>query len=200
MSSDSESDFSDLSDEEDFSEDSDASEWSGSEVESDDDIYYSFPPAKQPKLSSQNIQKDWVWKDEDNVPQIKQFTASPGVKNPVLHRLGNDPSALKVLCEVFGQEFWKSLTEETNRYAEQIIQENTKTKKIDAEWFPVSVDEMKAYVALSILMTQVKKSTVQMNWSKREIIHTPIYAQTMPYRRFLSITRFLHFANNESIF
>lgn len=57
---------------------------------------------------------------------------------------------------------------------------------------------MKAYIALSILMTQVKKSTVQMNWSKREIIHTPIYAQTMPYRRFMAITRFLHFSNDES--
>lgn len=35
-----------------------------------------------------------------------------------------------------------------------------------------------------------------MNWSKRSIIHTPIFAETMPYRRFLAITRFLHFSNN----
>lgn len=76
MSSDSESDYSYSSDEEEFTEDS--SECSGSEVESDEDLYYSFPPAKQPKLTSGSIIEEWLWKDTDNEPQIKQFTASPG--------------------------------------------------------------------------------------------------------------------------
>lgn len=111
--------------------------------------------------------------------------------------MGNDPSALKVFEEVFANEFWETLVEETNRYAEQVIGDETKKKKIDDEWFPVSIDEMKAFMALSIIMTQVKKPNVQMNWSKRGIIHTPIFAQTMPFRRFLIITRFLHFVNND---
>lgn len=195
MSSGSESDFSYLPDEEDSSEDDDSSECSLSDIESDDDTDY--PPKKLPK--TENKPRVWVWEQKDNIPQIKPFTARPGIKNPVLHRLGNDPSALKVFEEVFSQEFWETLTDETNRYAEQVAQgDSTKTKKIDQEWFPVSIDEMKAYIALSIIMTQVKKPCVQMNWSKRSIIHTPIFAQTMPYRRFLAISRFLHFANNES--
>lgn len=200
MFSDSESDFSYLPDEEDSSEGEDFSEWSDSEVESGcDDVDADHPPIKRPKIESNNKPNEWIWTKNDNIPQIKPFTASPGIKNPVLHRLGNDPSALQVFGEVFGKEFLEMLTDETNRYAEQIIQgDNTKSKKIDQEWFPVIIDEMKAYIALSIIMTQVKKPCVQMNWSKRVIIHTPIFAQTMPYRRFLAITRFLHFANNDS--
>lgn len=36
-----------------------------------------------------------------------------------------------------------------------------------------------------------------MNWSKRAIIETPTYSKkSKPLRRFLQITRFLYFANN----
>lgn len=45
-------------------------------------------------------------------------------------------------------------------------------------------------------MAQVKKPKIQMNWSKRAIIETPIFGKTMPLMRFLQITRFLHFSNN----
>ncbi|XP_043498406.1 uncharacterized protein LOC122521627 [Polistes fuscatus] len=44
-----------------------------------------------------------------------------------------------------------------------------------------------------------QKSLVQMYWSKRSVIETPIFRQTMPYRRFLQISRFLHFANNNLV-
>ena len=47
-------------------------------------------------------------------------------------------------------------------------------------------------------MAQVKKPKIQMNWSKRSIIETPIFRKCMPLRRFLHITNFLHFANNDA--
>lgn len=186
------SDYEELSDDEEFSDNEDYSELSDEESDVDD---CSENPAKRPRL--ENSQTEWTWKTTDNEPQIKQFTATSGIKPNVLQRLGSDPSALKVFSEVFTEQFWELLAKETNIYAEQIITEGSKKKKIDNEWFQMSVDEMKAYFALSIIMTQVKKPTVQMNWSKRGIIHTPIFAQTMPFRRFLAITRFLHFSNNE---
>ena len=37
-----------------------------------------------------------------------------------------------------------------------------------------------------------------MNWSKRAIIETPIFRRTMPLKRFVQITRCLHFANNNT--
>lgn len=195
-----ESDYSDYS----YTSEDDSSEFSVSDEDSmnssdegsDSDECI---PKKRPKLQP-NVKNatEWTWKNKDNVPQKKPFQASPGIKNPVLHRLGSNPTPLNFFEEVFDKNFWLTLTAETNRFAEQVIKgESGKKKKIDDEWYPVTVDEMKAYIALSILMTQVKKPRVQMNWSKRTIIYTPIYEQTMPYRRFLAITRFLHFANND---
>lgn len=47
-------------------------------------------------------------------------------------------------------------------------------------------------------MAQVKKSKIQMNWSKRVIIKTQICRKTMPLKKFLQITRFFHFVNNDT--
>lgn len=181
-----------------YTSEDDSSEYSfSSDESSDSEDSDECLPAKRPK-SNVNNTTEWTWRKKDNVAHIKPFIASPGIKNPVLHRLGSNPTPLNFFDEVFDKHFWQMVTEETNRFAVQVIQgDTTKKKKIDDAWYPVTVDEMKAYIALSIIMTQVKKPCVQMNWSKRVIIYTPIYEQTMPYRRFLGITRFLHFGNSD---
>lgn len=195
MDSESDTDYSYVSEE--SSEDESTENCESDESCSSDDSVDS-PPIKRRKIQTKQNEPEWVWKSEDNVPQIKPFTAHPGINDLVLERLGLNPTPLKFFEEVFDIEFWQMLTDETNRYAEQVINnEYGEPKKIDEKWFAVTVDEMKAYIALSIIMTQVKKPSVQMNWSKRKIIYTPIYEQTMPYRRFLSITRFLHFSDND---
>lgn len=203
MASTDESDYSYVSENDSSEYSSEDSSEDGSEDSSDEssdsEASEEYIPAKRPKLKSNAKNgSEWIWTKKDNVPQIKPFKAIPGIKNPVLHRLGSNPSPLNFFEEVFDKHFWQTLTTETNRYADQVIKgDSAKKKKIDDAWYPVTVDEMKAYIALSIIMTQVKKPCVQMNWSKRVIIYTPIYEQTMPYRRFLAITRFLHFANND---
>ncbi|KAG8237308.1 hypothetical protein J437_LFUL016170 [Ladona fulva] len=97
---------------------------------------------------------------------------------------------------------------EVNDYLEKKLAESMRSKwwrvnnikkKRDKTWFDVNTDEMKAFFALCIIMSQVKKPWVQMNWSKRALIHTPIFGETMPFRRFLGISRFLHFTNNEKV-
>lgn len=193
----------DFEDDSDYSYESESESSDYSEIEEDSaasDTSEDSPPKKRPKIQKNTNQiEEWKWKNENNSPKLKPFTAKPGIKDPVLSRLGLSPTPLDFFEEVFDKDFWQILADETNRYAEQVINGeavDTETKKIDEKWYPVTVDEMKGYVALSILMTQVKKPCVQMNWSKRVIIYTPIYEQTMPYRRFLVITRFLHFADN----
>ncbi|KAG4074871.1 hypothetical protein HA402_009296 [Bradysia odoriphaga] len=115
-------------------------------------------------------------------------------------RLGENFTVLQMFEEFFDVSFWETITTETNRYAQQVNDgKSSKKKKIDEKWVPVTVDEMKTYMALSIIMSQVKKQRVSMNWSTRSIIHTPIFARTMPYRRFWLITQFLHFSNNATL-
>lgn len=38
-----------------------------------------------------------------------------------------------------------------------------------------------------------------MNWSKRAVIETPIFRNSMPLKRYLQITRCMHFANNNLV-
>lgn len=56
---------------------------------------------------------------------------------------------------------------------------------------------MKAYFALYIIMPRIKKSDLKTYWSERPIVHTLIFSQTIPFRKFLAISRFLHLADNE---
>ncbi|KAG7188078.1 hypothetical protein KM043_015928 [Ampulex compressa] len=70
-------------------------------------------------------------------------------------------------------EFSESCVTQTNLYAEQMG--NGRRRKLDDGWFPVTKDEELAYYALCILITQVKKPNIQMHWSKRKVIDTPIF-------------------------
>ncbi|XP_017795072.1 PREDICTED: piggyBac transposable element-derived protein 4-like [Habropoda laboriosa] len=47
-------------------------------------------------------------------------------------------------------------------------------------------------------MGQVKKSNIQLYWTRRGVLETPIFRQTMPFKRFRQISRFLHFSDNET--
>lgn len=149
--------------------------------------------------SDQPFQEEWVWNETENIPNIKQFSDIAGINPICLRRVSDSPSPLNVLHQVLTQSFWDIITEETNRYARQKIEKEGFAKKRNQRWFPVSSDEMKAYIALCILMSQVKKSKLHMYWSKRNIINTPIFANTMPRDRFFDISSFLHFTDNEII-
>lgn len=82
--------------------------------------------------------------------------------------------------------------------AHQIMNDESKRRKMDDTWLSVTHDEMKVYYALCILMTLVKKSNIQMYWSNREVIETPITKKVMPFKRFRQISRLLHFSDNET--
>ena len=112
----------------------------------------------EPSGIADTSSEEWIWKEIDNVPEIKKFTGTPGVNPLIMQKLGANPKSLEVFEEVLNINFWEILSTETNRYAEQEIKkEQCPSKKIDVEWFPVTVEEMKAYFALCIIMSQIKK-------------------------------------------
>ncbi|CAD1472353.1 unnamed protein product [Heterotrigona itama] len=144
------------------------------------------------------LSEQWIWKEENNKPKIWNYTETPGIKVATLCQLGRNKRELDVFNIIFDNAFWENIVTETNRYAEQIINNKNKRRKIDDTWFPVDRDEIKVYFSLCIIIAQVKKPTVQMNWSRRAVVETPIFRKTMPLKRFLQITRCLHFANNDT--
>ncbi|XP_015436675.1 PREDICTED: piggyBac transposable element-derived protein 4-like [Dufourea novaeangliae] len=144
-----------------------------------------------------DTEDEWNWKEEENIVNIKQFTATSGINCLVSRRLGINATTLCVFKEVLCDDFFEIIVRETNRYAAQMkMVEVTKMKE---EWCPLTNDEVRAYFALCIIMSQIKKSKIDMYSSKRKILETPIFSQVMPRKRFLAITHYLHFVDNETV-
>lgn len=89
---------------------------------------------------------------------------------------------------------------ETNRYAAQYLDHHGPTLPANSRlrnWIPVTIPEMKRFLALFLLMGLVVKPEIAMYWSKSPLVSTPIFSSSMPRDRFCAILTFLHFSNNE---
>jgi hypothetical protein len=65
------------------------------------------------------------------------------------------------------------------------------------DWRPTTLEEMKTFLRLIILMGIAYKPRVHMYWSTDELLSTPIFGQVIPRDRFQILLRFFHFADNE---
>ena len=110
------------------------------------------------------MQEQWIWEEKENLTDIKQFQEIAGINALCLRKLGDNHTPLKVLDQVLTEIVWKMIVEETNRYASQIIAKEGANKR-NLKWFPVTLDEIKGYIALCIIMSQVKKSNLGSYWS-----------------------------------
>jgi hypothetical protein len=91
---------------------------------------------------------------------------------------------------------------ETNRYADQYIQENMDTLRPHStarKWQPTNSDEIMTFLGLLLLMGVVYKPRLPMYWSTNELYHTAIFSQVMSRDRCMLLLKFLHFANNDNI-
>jgi hypothetical protein len=75
---------------------------------------------------------------------------------------------------------------------------NRRKLKDDEKWFDTIEDETRAYFALVTSMSQVRKSHIQLYWSKNRCIDMPIFRKTMGRERFKIISCFLHFTHDEN--
>ena len=91
----------------------------------------------------------------------------------------------------FTAEVWNLLVTQTNLYANQ---KRGATEK--SAWYPVTVDEMKGWVAIYLCMGIINKPNLPSYWSTDPIMSTPFFGSTMSRTRFLQILRYLHFVDN----
>ena len=106
-----------------------------------------------------------------------------------------DPASLKSSKDFFELFFtdqvWQLLATQTNLYASQ-----KRGPEENSVWYPVSVEEMKAWLALYLCMGIVNKPNIKSYWSTDPILSTPFFPATMSRTRFVQILRYLHFADN----
>lgn len=85
---------------------------------------------------------------------------TPGLTEEALCQLGGE---FDIFNLIFDDIFWNNIVTETNQYADQIRENPHRTREIDDAWFLVDSTEMKRYFALTIIMSQVKKTVKNPN-------------------------------------
>lgn len=89
------------------------------------------------------------------------------------------------------------IVNETNRYAEQCQQQNSRPFSHTNRWEPITVDDLWVFFGILILQGVIGKPVQQWYWSTNKLLETPIFCKIMTLCCFTLITKYLHFTNND---
>ena len=186
------------------SDDSDGEfEFSDREFASDDDRPVEAQPdvgaggdVPQQHRQPPNLQK-WKRVTASNPfqPTIHPFSGQSGVTVDTSGFREVEYYRLFVTDEIF-----LYMVDQTNLYAAQYIESHPeleeKPRSRVHDWQDVTVNEMKKFLGITLLMGLIKKPSIQLFWSKDPLWHTPIFKRAMRRDRYIIILKFLHFADN----
>ncbi|XP_023230290.1 piggyBac transposable element-derived protein 4-like [Centruroides sculpturatus] len=175
MSSESDSDYSQLSE---SMSDSFGSE---SEVSDNDDS----------GSTSSTSSRTWCDVSLENPPAAPPrfpFQGTPGCN----FTLDNYFDPLAYFLLFFDLNLITTIVTETNRFAMQQARASTDT------WEPVSIEEMFVFLAICIMEGILYKPDEKMYWSRNELFLTPSFSKLMTKKKFLTIKKYLHFADTDT--
>uniref|UniRef100_A0A1B6J0Q3 PiggyBac transposable element-derived protein domain-containing protein n=1 Tax=Homalodisca liturata TaxID=320908 RepID=A0A1B6J0Q3_9HEMI len=110
-----------------------------------------------------------------------------------------NPKPIDTFSHFITDEMWKSMVDETNLYAQQYKDSTEKGANArPLDWIDTTIDEMKKFVGIMIVMGLVPLPTVDKYWAKGNIYGVRIVKDTMTRDRFLSLKKFWHFSDNKS--
>ncbi|KAJ8953424.1 hypothetical protein NQ318_023542 [Aromia moschata] len=134
------------------------------------------------------------WKQKDLVPCVYQFCdANSGC---TVNNLAEEPSILDCFEYLCSTEIVQKIVDEIHLYKDFVSANNLPASSRLKNWKPTNVNEFYVFLAVSLLMIQVKKNRISEYWSKDALIETPIFGQTMSRDRGILILRLLHFGDN----
>ena len=163
--------------------------------ESDDGLDSDFEEEEEEEEENADIpglceadQEENEWSRDINVRDDVAFDQPVG---PTI-QLQDNMNAVDYFQLYFTEAVWNLLVEQTNLYAQQ-----KRGPDDSSVWYPVTVDEFKAWVAMILNMGIVQKPTIHLYWRTTSTIQTPFFPSIMSRDRFLQIMRYLHFTDNQ---
>jgi len=134
------------------------------------------------------------WTSFDQDLQIPQFTATPRIQV----QLPNEPSAGDFMKLFLTDQLFGLLVTQTNLYASQYKRSNPNLPRHPQAnyWVDTTRNEMKQFLALTLLMGIVKKPQLCDYWSTNALLKGSVFNSVMPCNHYQSILQFLHFADN----
>ena len=88
----------------------------------------------------------------------------------------------------------EDVVKQSNMYAQEVME----PEKFSA-WIHITLQEFKAYIGFCILMGLVRLPEISDYWKTDPYFHYAPIADRISRRRFMEITRYLHFANNDGL-
>ena len=137
------------------------------------------------------------WDTGDREPTPLNFTGSRGLKV----QLPDNPDIIDFVKLFFNDEDFKILTEETNRYANEYLQQSELRHYSRLKRWPsagVSCDDLKCFIALTIAMGLTVQEDLGEYWSTDPVVQTPFYPSIMSRDFFMNILSFLHLSDNNN--
>ena len=116
----------------------------------------------------------------DTAPEAQRFTANAGVQIDATE-LQSPRDCFSVF---FDEDVWKFLVEHTNQYATAYLANKVlKKRSLYINWKPVTVNEMKAFVAMILNMGIIQLPDLKDYWRKDET-QSSIFSESVYQRPF----------------
>ena len=139
------------------------------------------------------VGSDFKWEKKNNFVTRFGFSGTPGVK---VDHLDGDSTPRELFDCFFTPNLWKTMTDETNRYAAQ-NPPNPSGPGHMKSWKVVDEEELQQYLGVRLLMGVKRLPSYRDYWSTRPVIGVPFVQAGMHRDRFDAITSHLHFTDNE---
>ena len=138
--------------------------------------------------------RNWKWSSGQAVPRKHAFSGTPGLQQGLLDA---NPTPADFFGLFFTPALWTTMKGETNRYAVDWASRHPRTDGSHMKaWVDVTVEELKCYLGLRILMGIVKLPEMKDYWSTDPLTRQPTFPANMSRDRFNQITSKLHFVDN----
>lgn len=131
--------------------------------------------------------------------ELPQFTECPGVVPDM-----SDKEPGEFFDLMLSDDIITEIHHETNTYAQQYLQnkaehlqQHPQARCAAYQGKPIQVPEIKAALAITIIMGIISLPSLPLYWSSKWPFHFPTFSAIMPRNRFQLILKFLHFNDNE---
>ena len=134
------------------------------------------------------------WLEETFLPDVPPFTAKSG---PTII-ISEETTPLEVFQQLVLDDILEVVVNQTNLYANQVLDQGEhKTHSRAISWVPLSLQELKNFLGLTILMGLDDKPAIEAYWAKSDVFYNYIFqAECQGTVINVMIRRLLYFADN----
>ncbi|KAL7637887.1 UNVERIFIED_CONTAM: hypothetical protein RMT77_011499 [Armadillidium vulgare] len=160
-------------------------------IEEAENVSFQKPPSKKRKQEFESFQWIKIGNENGSHRKAEKFTGENKVKFETIGKTMTD-----IFYEIFPDSIFELMVKSTNAYAKKFLSDKKDTIKKSSRynsWYEVTIEEMRKFLGLYILMGIVHKPTINSYWSTDRYLSTPAFPSVMKRDRFCNILSFLHF-------